>query len=314
MQTHSFQDFDAFAGSVRGIDCVMLQQNPKHHRWDISQVDLPEIRVQLGRLGSGNIVEGQSWSNGYLVYLPLTDACAYSANGTVLDKGSFAIFDPRCEFCFTTKYEHDWCTIFVPSQIFACGGDLAEPSSGSEKMSCRVSRPNRQVANQFRTLVHQVMTTATHCPQFESSPAATNAAADLLKVASVVVPKGQAGDPTQEGRPKLPRQEIIRRSNELLEERDGEPVLIEDLAAAAKVSERTLRRAFHEYYAVGPVRYLQLRQLHQVYRALRAAQPEAVSVADVLLRHGVWEFSRFAARYRLMFGEIPSETLRRKRR
>ena len=29
---------------------------------------------RLGRLGSGNMVEGESWSNGYLLYRPLTEA------------------------------------------------------------------------------------------------------------------------------------------------------------------------------------------------------------------------------------------------
>ncbi len=314
METHVFRDFDAFASNVRDVDCVMLLQNPTHRSWVMSHVYLPEVHVQLGRLSSGNIVEGRSWPDGYVLYLPLTDTCAYSGNGTVLDKGSFLILEPGCEFCISTKIEHDWCSIFVPSDLFDRGSDLAEPSSVSEKMTCRVTRPNPRVAAQFRALVHQVMTTATHSPQFESAPAATNAAADLLKVASVVIGKGQAGDPAQEGRPRLPRQEIIRRSRELLEERDGEPVIIGDLAAAVNVSERTLQRAFHEYFGVGPARYLQLRQLHLVYRALQAADREAVSVADVLLRHGVWEFSRFASRYRRLFGERPSETLRSRRR
>ena len=79
---------------------------------------------------------------------------------------------------------------------------------------------------------------------------------------------------------------------------------------AAGVSERTLRTAFHEYFGVGPVRYLQLRQLRQVHSALRAADPEAASVGDLLVQHGEWEFSRFARRYRRLFGELPSQTLR----
>ncbi|MGB5636772.1 MAG: helix-turn-helix domain-containing protein [Waterburya sp.] len=85
------------------------------------------------------------------------------------------------------------------------------------------------------------------------------------------------------------------------------------MAAAAQVSERTLRTAFNEYFGVGPIRYLQLRQLNQVHHALGAADPEAVSVSDVLFRNGVWELSRFASRYRRLFGELPSETLRTKR-
>lgn len=310
METHSFRDFDAFAGSVRGVDCVMLLQNPTRRSWVISQVDLPEIRIQLGRLGSGNIVEGQSWSDGYLLYLPLTDDCEYSANGTVFDGNSVMILEPGCEFCISTKFEHDWCSIFVPSQKFARGGNLAEPSSGSEKMTCRVTRPNPQAVDQFLTLVRQTITASANCSQLESSPAASCAAAKLLKFAAAVVGERPAGKPGHEGRPKRPRQEIIRRSKDLLKEREGEPVLVEELAAAAQVCERTLRTAFNQYFGVGPVRYLQLRQLHQVYRALRAADPEAVSVGEVLVGHGVWEFSRFASRYGRLFGERPSETLR----
>ena len=62
------------------------------------------------------------------------------------------------------------------------------------------------------------------------------------------------------------------------------------------------------------MRYLQLRQLHQVHRAMQAADPDNVSVAEVLVAHGEWEFSRFAARYRRLFGELPSQTLRTRAR
>ena len=96
MQIQYFQDFDAFVETVRGVDSVMLLQNPQRRFWSINTIKLPEVNIQLGRLGSGNIVEGQSWSSGYLFYMPLTDTCAYTANGTVLDQNSFAILEPGC--------------------------------------------------------------------------------------------------------------------------------------------------------------------------------------------------------------------------
>jgi AraC family ethanolamine operon transcriptional activator len=120
--------------------------------------------------------------------------------------------------------------------------------------------------------------------------------------------------PENEGRPKLPRQEIIRCCKELLEQRNGKTVLVSDLAAAATVSERTLQTVFKEYFGVGPVRYLKLKQLHRIRRALQESDPAAVSVTDVLARHEEWQFGRFASRYRRLFGELPSETLRAKRR
>jgi AraC family ethanolamine operon transcriptional activator len=36
-------------------------------------------------------------------------------------------------------------------------------------------------------------------------------------------------------------------------------------------------------------------------------------VAEVLVGHGIWEFGRFAGRYRAHFGELPSQTLLRAR-
>ena len=313
MKSQYFRDFDEFANSVRDVESTMMLQNPVRLIWSINHLYLPEIHVQLGRLGSGNIVEGQSWSNGYLLYLPLTGTCEYLANGTVVDKDSFMILEPGCDFCISTKTEHDWCSIFVPTHNLARGSNLVESSLGSKKMTCRVSRHNRQLATQFQKLVHQIFTTAAANWEFESSPAGMCVEAELMKVASLVIGKRQGGKPYPEGRPKLPREEIIRRSKELLEERDGEPILVGELADRAEVCERTLRRAFKEYFGVGPVRYLQLRQLHQVKRALRAADAEAVSVTDVLVRHGFWQFGRFALRYRQLFGELPSETLQTKR-
>ncbi len=313
MQYQHFRDFDAFASSVGGVESTMMLQNPTRHSWSINHVYLPKIDVQLGRLGSGNIVEGQSWSNGYVLYMHLTDTCEYSANGTALEKNSFMILEPGCDFCFSSNIEHDWCSIFVPTHQLALGGDFGEPLSGSEKMTCRVTRPNPQLAAHFRALVRLVVTTAANFSEFESSPAANVAAAELLKVGSSVVGQRQGGKPNPPGRPKLPREEVIRRAKALLEEGEGEIILVEELAAAVEVSERTLRTVFKEYFGVGPFRYLQLRQFHQVERALRAADPAEVLISDVLLRYGVWEFSSFAAQYRRLFGELPSETLRRKR-
>ena len=64
---------------------------------------------------------------------------------------------------------------------------------------------------------------------------------------------------------------------------------------------------------MGPVRFMQLIRLHQVDRVLSAADAEAVSVSEVIAGQGEWDFGRFASRYRRLFGELPSETLRTKK-
>jgi AraC family ethanolamine operon transcriptional activator len=90
-------------------------------------------------------------------------------------------------------------------------------------------------------------------------------------------------------------------------------VSLEDLATAVGVSERTVRTAFHDYFGVGPRHYLNLRQLHLIRRTLQGPDPGMATVSAVATHFGVWELGRFAQRYRTLFGELPSATLKRGR-
>jgi len=316
MISSRFEDFDAFAATVRGVDCVMLLQNPQYREWNIDQANFAGINVQFGQVGSGNIVEGRSWSNGYLLYLPLTGTVGYLANGSVIGKNAVAILEPGCEFCISTKDPHNWCTIFVPTNRFIRGGDLLESSiakSAPEMARCRVTRSNPQLAFRFLSTVRQVMKAAVNSSRFESSPAAESAAVELTKISHSYAMESQVDYPHKEGRPKIQRGEIVQSCRHLLEERADDSIRVDEMATAAGVSERTLRTAFREYFGMGPVRYLKLRQLNLVHRTLRATNPAMVSVTDALVEHGVWEFGRFASQYRHLFGELPSDTLRKRR-
>jgi len=45
---------------VRGLNSFILLLNPERRFWSINIIKPPEVNIQLGRLDSGNIVEGQS--------------------------------------------------------------------------------------------------------------------------------------------------------------------------------------------------------------------------------------------------------------
>jgi AraC family ethanolamine operon transcriptional activator len=160
-------------------------------------------------------------------------------------------------------------------------------------------------------MVSDIITMASACSEFESSVAADRAAADVFELISRAVGYRQSADHTREGRPKYSRDEIIDRALGYLSSRRENSVRIAELANASDVSERTLRAAFNEYFGMGPVKYLRLRQLHSVRRSLLAADPNQTTVSSVLMDHEEWAFSRFAADYRRLFGELPSATLRR---
>ncbi len=106
------------------------------------------------------------------------------------------------------------------------------------------------------------------------------------------------------------RATIIRRIEEFLAQNAGRPVHVTQLCNALAVSERSLQRVCHEFLGVGPKRFLWLRRLHLARRTLLETDFSETTVADVALAHGFWELGRFSVRYREIFGESPSATLR----
>jgi len=104
---------------------------------------------------------------------------------------------------------------------------------------------------------------------------------------------------------------IMRRFRVVLEQNADSALYVPELCAAIGVSDRTLRTCCQEALGVSPLRYLWLRRMHLVRRALTVADPAAATVTATAAAYGFWEFGRFAVTYRALFGESPSATLRR---
>ena len=110
------------------------------------------------------------------------------------------------------------------------------------------------------------------------------------------------------GRP--PAAVLVRRAVEISEAHGG-PVRIANLCSALRVSPGTLDNAFKTVTGVTPHAYFLRRRLNQARSVLLSEDPAQRKVTEIALSLGFSELGRFAVRYREMFGESPSETLRR---
>ena len=104
---------------------------------------------------------------------------------------------------------------------------------------------------------------------------------------------------------------VVAKLEEYLAANSGRPIYIGELCATTGVSESTLRRCCRELLGMGAVRYLWLRRMHLTRWALLGADMAATTVTAIAMDHGFWELGRFSVDYRALFGEPPSETLRR---
>ena len=89
----------------------------------------------------------------------------------------------------------------------------------------------------------------------------------------------------------------------------GEALNIETLCNVSRVSERTLRAAFHEVTGQSPQQFIKTRRLTAARHLLATVRRTETSVKSVALDLGFWHLGYFARDYKVHFGESPSQTL-----
>jgi AraC family transcriptional regulator, ethanolamine operon transcriptional activator len=119
-------------------------------------------------------------------------------------------------------------------------------------------------------------------------------------------------EPTRSDRTRQAHSLIVRAAEDYALSRVDEQLHVTDLCRAAGVSERTLEYAFKEVMGLTPMNYLVRLRLHRVREALLAATHGTSTVSAEALKWGFWHFGEFSRAYKTCFGELPSDTLRRR--
>ena len=105
--------------------------------------------------------------------------------------------------------------------------------------------------------------------------------------------------------------DIVARFEGLLQTQPERNLRIGEVCAALGVSARSLLVCCEEQLGMGPAEYARRGRMQLVHHTLCRGGPDAVSISEVVRRHGFRGLGHFAANYRALFGELPSATLRR---
>ncbi|WP_279244906.1 helix-turn-helix domain-containing protein [Candidatus Litorirhabdus singularis] len=105
------------------------------------------------------------------------------------------------------------------------------------------------------------------------------------------------------------RARALKRALEYIHATEGQVISISQLCQQACCSLSTLERAFREHFGVSPKQYLTAVRMCSVRNTLLDGA-ETRPIIDIAADQGFWHMSKFAADYRRLFGELPSQTRR----
>src|SRR6202040_1164396 len=176
--------------------------------------------------------------------------------------------------------------------------------------AARVLCPALRDAARLRRLHAQACRLAETRPKVLAHPEVARAIEQDLIHALVTCLAAKTRD---DGAAKRHHTRIMVRFEEVLADHPNRQLHLPELCALIGVNERTLRSCCAEFLGVSPSRYMLLRRLRAARIALRDADPDTASVAEIASGCGFAELGRFAEAYQAAFGESPSTTLRRSR-
>lgn len=258
------------------------------------------------------VEEGKAWGGARTFGVPM----AMDGAGTFCDQplesaDQIFSFGPGTGFSLRSPRMFDVVGIAVGDEAYQRAAESLEdhrPGAAGDRpgvMSCQEGLPRLRA---FLSALFDVLESGSAAPLAHPQAQKTLGAALLGHIA--LAARGARDLPAP-----LPtyrtRKLILERAREYVLEHAHEAVTIGELCAVLRVSRRTLQYCFQDVLNTSPAQYLRTVRLNGVRRELRLGRACGTQVQDVAARWGFWHLSHFANDYRAMFGELPSETLRK---
>jgi AraC-like DNA-binding protein len=107
-------------------------------------------------------------------------------------------------------------------------------------------------------------------------------------------------------------QHFVTKALDIIHDSELDGISASELCVQTQCSQRTLEKGFSNRFGVTPKKYINVLRLARVHKGLHnfAAQ-DCDSIIELAGSHGFWHMGQFAADYRRVYGELPSDTLSR---
>jgi AraC family transcriptional regulator, ethanolamine operon transcriptional activator len=305
-------DVDEHAGNLAKWDQRYDQVSLGSFRGTLSELWMGDMQIFREITTQSVLEQGQAWAGARLFGVPMAMHGSGSFCDRPLQSDSIFSFAPSTEFSLHSPKEFDVIGIAVKEEdyqqaaaSFADAGSKRLLSDHPAVMCCPSGLAELRLFldSLFDALDGNSANLSHPMVQKTLRSALMGHICDAIQSASDM----PAPPPSYQA-----RKAVVERARHFVLANRHNTVTIAELCKALNTSRRTMQYCFQEVLNASPVQYLRAIRLNRVRRELRSGNPAVTQVQDVAARWGFWHLSHFACDYRAMFGELPSDTLRRR--
>lgn len=222
---------------------------------------------------------------------------------------SFALmhFDPTTEIELRLPADGEWAVLTIDSDVFEAEMKQRRPVRTAECVPLIVADPHRR---RLAALLRSTIDAASGALAAAPAPWVAAEQDDMLLNAFfdayVCARAAQSNDHGALAR----RRRLVARAEEFIYAHIDDSVRMKRLCRDVGASARTLEYAFKGVYGIGVMEALRTLRLNEVRKKLLRSFAHEVTVTTAAMDWGFWHLGEFAAAYKRLFGELPSQTLR----
>jgi AraC family ethanolamine operon transcriptional activator len=304
-------DPDELAAQVQSYGITVRHNQLSHGKFaaDLAAVRLPQLLVARTGYATAITAHGAAPKGMCALALPIASTGECSFNHRPLGPGEIGMVRPGGEFTLVRSPGFRCAVAFADASLLERDLQATYGHSTAELSRGDVLRSDPgAVAAYARHLARICETARTKPKKLRNWVAARGGPARLAEelvddlVAIVRAPAPLVGWSA--------RHRLVNRAWEIVEDDRSAVVTVAELCGRLGVPIRTLDDAFRSCLGISPKRLILSLRLNNVRRALRQAD-ERTTITSAATRHGFFHFGHFGHQYAQLFGERPSETLRR---
>jgi AraC-like DNA-binding protein len=310
--TSVFSEAEDFETALRSEGFLSLLVTARgQFRARLTQIALRRFRLSAGTEQLSRIAFISVPVDHLLISFPIGKGAAPVFGGIRIRGGEMMILGPCEQVHARIEGPHRWGAIWVPVEELVKHSRILTGVPFSIPPIAQRWRPSPANGRNLRDLHAAATRVAASRPEVITDLQAAHGLEQQLIHAVVECLSDGSGD--MHPAPARRKQEIMARFEQLLGAQPDRSARMKEICASLGVSRSLLCGLCAEHLGMSPIAYDRWRRLSSARRALRRRTAEHLRISEIARCHGFADAGRFAAAYRIAFGELPSLTVQRAR-